>query len=117
MIICSENFKDQIINSVNIPPRLVLGIFRRLYQIQMNSIGPEISAAHEHNYFGFTLPSTQILFTQSNTLVCAHGPIVKVEVKIADLMLFFIPNVSVSVPFRISNDYRNWNLNNFMKLK
>src|SRR6516165_3861201 len=50
----AENFDNQIINRINVPPTLLSRIGARLDSIEIDAIRPKIAAAEEHDNAGRT---------------------------------------------------------------
>src|SRR6266699_6696905 len=90
-----DEFPHQVIHGLNVAPGLLSRVIGGFDHVQVDTVLPEVRTAHQHNHFGWSLAYENESFSQTLTMVGAHGPIVKVKMEVPDGLSFLIPDVTV----------------------
>ena len=86
----------QVVDGIDIAPRLVGRAVRRLDQIEMDAVRPVFIAAGQHDDLGVAFARLVIGGQQPFALRRAHGAVIEVETEIADAVLLFVGDLVVA---------------------
>ncbi len=94
-----HDLAHDVVDRLQVQPRRDRRIVGGLDHVQMDAIGEEIGAAHEHEDLGLT-PQTceQVGVAQAPALLRAHRAVVEVEAQIADLRVLLVDDLAEGVP-------------------
>ena len=74
----------QIVDGVDVGPRLVSRTFCCFDQVEMDAIRPEVAATHQYDHLRWPLRRPAIGFKQALALLRTHGTVGELEVEVAD---------------------------------
>ncbi len=72
-----------------------MGLVCRFNDVQVDAVSPQITAAHEHDDFGWALAGELVGFPEADALLGAHGAVVELEMNITDVGVFLVPDLAI----------------------
>src|SRR5450759_153741 len=89
-----EDFEDDIVDRIDVPPGFHGRIGTRLDHVEMDAVRPKIAATQQHDDPGRTRAGMEERVAETGALGRAHRSIVEIEREIANLVLLGIDDLA-----------------------
>ena len=94
VVVGLDHLAHDVVDREQVPPRLGGGVIGRLDHVEVDAVGEEVGAAHQHDHARVARARVAVGVEQPAALVGAHRAVVEVEVQVADAGVLLVGDLA-----------------------